>query len=773
MFMHMLGYPTHFGQMEAVQLVAAPGFTAKRVGYLALAVLVDERQEVLMLVTNSIKTDLGSKDQYVVGLALCALGNVASRSMARDLAPDVARLTAAPSAYIRKKAALAAVRVLDRAPEVADTFADAPAALLADRHHGVLLGGAALARALAGMDPAMAAQYAVELPAGLTRLLRGLAAARGGGAEHDVGGVNDPFLQVALLRLLRDLAATGKVTPTDADAIADAVAAVAAAVDAAAPAGAAVLYEAARCALTQATGTAGDAGSLRPLAVSLLGGFLASRDADRRYVALDALARLAAGAPAAVQRHRATVVACVRDGDASIRRRALELVCALATRANAAALTKELTDYLAVTDPDFRPELAGRLATLIAAHATDAGSHFDAWLRVAATPGAALDAAHARRLVVLVSNAPAVCPRVVGELFAVLHEGRCPDDGPLRGTALWFVGEYADALVAAPGGPSPDTVAAVLASYAAPAGAVPAGDRAAALTALAKLAARCPTAAARAAAVEAASAASRDVEEQTRAVEYGALLAAAPALAAAVLERVPPLDPAAHAASVEALPPPADGAGGGEGDLIGDLLALDVGGEGGSGAPSAAAPPVDALADLLGGSVPVLAPAAAEPSSGRAALPADLFGEVEAEVEPLAPIATAPPAPAAPLSSSSPTQHTTVALDDAGLTVTLSFSKPDPDPAVTRVDAAVAWAGPGVATAVSLQAAVPKYAKLRLEPASGDVAAPGVPVAQALHVSNGARGDKPLALRLRVAWTPPGGAARVEMVEVKGLPASL
>ena len=30
-----------------------------------------------------------------------------------------------------------------------------------------------------------------------------------------------------------------------------------------------------------------------------------------------------------------------------------------------------------------------------------------------------------------------------------------------------------------------------------------------------------------------------------------------------------------------------------------------------------------------------------------------------------------------------------------------------------------------------------------------------------------------LALRLRVAWTPPGGAARVEMVEVKGLPASL
>lgn len=41
-------------------------------------ILLDERQEVLMLVTNSVKHDLSSKNQYIVGLALAALGNICS-----------------------------------------------------------------------------------------------------------------------------------------------------------------------------------------------------------------------------------------------------------------------------------------------------------------------------------------------------------------------------------------------------------------------------------------------------------------------------------------------------------------------------------------------------------------------------------------------------------------------------------------------------------------------------------------------------------------------
>ncbi len=51
----MLGYPTHFGHMECLKLIVSPNYSDKRVGYLGLMLLLDERQEVLMLVTNSLK----------------------------------------------------------------------------------------------------------------------------------------------------------------------------------------------------------------------------------------------------------------------------------------------------------------------------------------------------------------------------------------------------------------------------------------------------------------------------------------------------------------------------------------------------------------------------------------------------------------------------------------------------------------------------------------------------------------------------------------------
>ena len=42
MFISMLGYPTHFGQMECLKLISSNNFPEKRIGYLGLMLLLDD-----------------------------------------------------------------------------------------------------------------------------------------------------------------------------------------------------------------------------------------------------------------------------------------------------------------------------------------------------------------------------------------------------------------------------------------------------------------------------------------------------------------------------------------------------------------------------------------------------------------------------------------------------------------------------------------------------------------------------------------------------------
>ncbi|KAG6708297.1 hypothetical protein I3842_06G074100 [Carya illinoinensis] len=378
MFIHMLGYPTHFGQMECLKLIASAEFPEKRIGYLGLMLLLDERQEVLMLVTNSLKQDLNHANQYIVGLALCALGNICSAEMARDLAPEVERLLQFRDPNTRKK----------RCTE------------------------------------------------GLVRTLKDVVNSPYA-PEYDIAGITDPFLHIRLVRLLRVL---GQGDADASDLMNDILAQVATKTESNKNAGNAILYE-----CVETIMSIEDNGGLRVLAINILGRFLSNRDNNIRYVALNMLMKAITVDSQAVQRHRATILECVKDSDASIRKRALELVYLLVNESNVKPLTKELIEYLEVSDQEFKGDLTAKICSIIAKFSPEKIWYIDQMLKVLSEAGNFVKDEAWHALIVVISNASDLHGYSVRALYRAFQTSA--EQETLVRVAVWCIGEYGDMLI--------------------------------------------------------------------------------------------------------------------------------------------------------------------------------------------------------------------------------------------------------------------------------------------------------------------------------------
>ncbi|KAI5306272.1 clathrin associated protein complex large subunit, partial [Ascosphaera pollenicola] len=442
LYLFTLGERTHFGQIECLKLLASPRFADKRLGYLGTMLLLDENQEVLTLVTNSLKNDLNHSNQYVVGLALCTLGNITSVEMARDLFPEIESLVSTANPYIRRKAALCAMKICRKVPDLQEHFVDKIKALLSDRNHGVLLCGLTVAIEFCLADEEEGStevinQFRPLVPA-LVKALRSLTTA-GYSPEHDVSGITDPFVQVKILRFFRVL---GHGDSKTSEAINDILAQVATNTEASKNVGNAILYEAVLTILD----IEADSG-LRVLGVNILGKFLSNKDNNIRYVALNTLNKVVAVEPNAVQRHRNTILECLRDADISIRRRALDLSFTLINESNVRPLVRELLAFLEVADNEFKQSMTTQIGIAADRFAPTKRWHVDTMLRVLTLAGAYVREQILSSFVRLIATTPELQTYSVQKLYAALKEDISQEGLTLA--ASWVIGEYGDLLLKA------------------------------------------------------------------------------------------------------------------------------------------------------------------------------------------------------------------------------------------------------------------------------------------------------------------------------------
>ncbi|KAL8899890.1 MAG: hypothetical protein Q9207_005961 [Kuettlingeria erythrocarpa] len=441
LYLFTLGERTHFGQIECLKLLASPRFADKRLGYLGTMLLLDENQEVLTLVTNSLKNDLNHNNQYVVGLALCTLGNIASIEMSRDLFPEIETLMSTQNPYIRRKAALCAMRICRKVPDLREHFVDKAKILLSDRNHGVLLCGLTLATSFCEADETDDGEESVvelfrPLVPQLVRTLKGLASS-GYAPEHDVTGITDPFLQVKILRLLRVL---GRGDARTSEQINDILAQVATNTEASKNVGNSILYESVLTILD----IEADSG-LRVLGVNILGKFLTNKDNNIRYVALNTLIKVVAVEPNAVQRHRNTILECLRDPDISIRRRALDLSFTLINEGNVRVLIRELLAFLEVADNEFKPIMTSQIGVAADRFAPNKRWHVDTMFRVLKLAGNYVKEQILSSFVRLIATTPDLQTYSAQKLYAGLKEDITQEGLTLAGS--WVIGEYGDALL--------------------------------------------------------------------------------------------------------------------------------------------------------------------------------------------------------------------------------------------------------------------------------------------------------------------------------------
>ncbi|XP_055539237.1 AP-1 complex subunit gamma-1 isoform X1 [Wyeomyia smithii] len=446
LYIHMLGYPAHFGQLECLKLTASPRFTDKRIGYLGAMLLLDERQDVHLLITNCLKNDLNSPTQFVVGLALCTLGAIASPEMARDLAGEVEKLMRSPNAYIRKKAALCAFRIIKRVPELMEIFLPATRSLLNEKNHGILIAGVTLITEMCEKSQDTLTHFKKdsgnqEIVPNLVRILKNLILA-GYSPEHDVSGVSDPFLQVKILRLLRIL---GHNDPDASEAMNDILAQVATNTETSKNVGNTILYETVLSIMDIKS-----EGGLRVLAVNILGRFLLNSDKNIRYVALNTLLRTVHADISAVQRHRSTILECLKDPDVSIRRRAMELSFALINSQNIRAMSKELLIFLEKADAEFKAQCSSRMVHVAERYASSIRWRLDTLLSVLIAAGNYVRDDVTSSTIQLILNSPPEEQAYIGlRLWDSLHNitNSFEDKQPLLQVAVWTIGEYGDLLL--------------------------------------------------------------------------------------------------------------------------------------------------------------------------------------------------------------------------------------------------------------------------------------------------------------------------------------
>lgn len=449
LYIHMLGYDVDFGHMETVSLISAPKYPEKQVGYIVTSCLLNENNDFLRMVINTVRNDIIGRNETYQCLALTMVGNIGGKEFSESLAPDVQKLLISSSCrpVVRKKAALCLLRLYRKNPDVVniDGWSDRMAQLLDERDLGVLTSVMSLFVSLVSNN---AEAYWNCLPK-CVRILERMARNQDIPQEYTYYGIPSPWLQVKAMRALQYFPTIED--PSARRALFEVLQRILMGTDVVKNvnknnASHAVLFEA--LALVMHLDAEKE---MMSQCVALLGKFIAVREPNIRYLGLENMSRmlLVTDVQDIIKRHQAQIITSLKDPDISIRRRALDLLYGMCDVTNAKEIVEELLQYLNTAEFAMREELALKAAILAEKFAPDLSWYVDVILQLIDKAGDFVSDDIWYRVVQFVTNNEDLQPYAAAKAREYLDKPALHET--MVKVSAYLLGEYGHLLARRPG----------------------------------------------------------------------------------------------------------------------------------------------------------------------------------------------------------------------------------------------------------------------------------------------------------------------------------
>jgi len=152
-------------------------------------------------------------------------------------------------------------------------------------------------------------------------------------------------------------------------------------------------------------------------------------------------------AAAALQKHRSTIVDCLKDPDVSIRQRALELIYHLVNSENVETLTAELLNYLVLCPREHRTDICTRILRVVEKYSPEDRWRVDTLITMLTIAGRESSRAVVSASIIYISRTSEdLRAYATHKLLKAIRD----DDGSQNGllvVGVWCIGEYGDLLL--------------------------------------------------------------------------------------------------------------------------------------------------------------------------------------------------------------------------------------------------------------------------------------------------------------------------------------